>query len=165
MTSRLFGLGILVLEASPRPIGWGGGGKNFKNDLDVIVRRCQFERGELNLLYMNERRRVPRYSAHVSASVKLPGADTDQAVLVEDLCILGCKLESCPKLEVRQECQFALSWKGREFQTPAVVAWKGEHGQVGLEFVNTPPANLQMLREICAGFVMKPLVRLSKDPF
>jgi hypothetical protein len=112
---------------------------------------------------MNERRRVPRYSAHVQASIKLPGEDTALEVMVEDLCILGCMLESSPPLEIRQECQFTMPWKGREFQTPAVVAWRSEQGQMGVEFLNTAPAHLQMLREICSDFILKPLVRLSKD--
>src|SRR5208282_5337934 len=110
-----------------------------------------------------ERRRVPRYSAHVKASIILPGESTPLPVMVEDLCVLGCLLENGPTLEIHQECNFALTWKGREFQTPAVVAWRGEQGQVGLEFRNTEPANQQLLREACADFLMKPLVRLSKD--
>ena len=99
----------------------------------------------------------------MKASIKLPGENTVLAVMVEDLCVLGCLLESCPSLEIHQECEFALTWKGREFQSSAVVAWRGEEGQVGLEFSHTVPANQQMLREICADFLMKPLVRLSKD--
>jgi hypothetical protein len=110
-----------------------------------------------------ERRRVPRYSAHVQASIKLPGENTAIAVMVEDLCVLGCLLENGPALEVHQECNFALTWKGREFQTPAVIAWRGEQGQVGLAFRDTDPANQQFVREVCADFLMKPLVRLSKD--
>jgi hypothetical protein len=112
----------------------------------------------------DERRRVRRYSAHVKASVKLPGESTAHAVMVEDLCILGCLLESGPTLEDQQECGFALTWKGREFRTSAVVAWRGELGQVGLEFHNTDPANQQLLREFCADFLVKPLVRLPEGP-
>ena len=110
----------------------------------------------------NERRRVPRYSAHVKASVKPPGESPALAVMVEDLCVLGCLLEYGPTLEIHEECDFAVTWKGRELRTPAVVAWKGEQGQVGLEFHNTNPSNQQLLREICADFLMKPLVRLSE---
>ncbi len=108
-----------------------------------------------------ERRRVPRYSAHVKASLKLPGDPTTLAAMVEDLCVLGCLLEYGPPLEAHQECEFSLSWKGRDFQSPGLVAWRGELGQVGLEFHNTSPDNQQRLREICADFLMKPLVRLS----
>lgn len=111
---------------------------------------------------MEERRRVPRYSAHVKASIKLSGENTVLAVMVEDLCVLGCLLESAPTLEIHQECEFSLAWKDREFQSSAVVAWRGEEGQVGLEFLNTAPASQQLLREICADFIMKPLVRLSR---
>ena len=112
---------------------------------------------------ITERRRVPRYSAHVNASIKLAGESTTLAVIVEDLCVLGCLLESAPTLEIHQECDFNLTWKGKEFQSPAVVSWRGDQGQVGLEFHNTVPANQQMLREICAELLMKPLVRLSRD--
>lgn len=110
-----------------------------------------------------ERRRVPRYSAHVKASIKVPGESTALAVMVEDLCVLGCLLESAPTLEVHQECEFALTWKEKDFQSAAVVAWKGEQGQVGLEFLNISPANQELLKQICADLLMKPLVRLSKD--
>jgi hypothetical protein len=111
-----------------------------------------------------ERRRVPRYSAHVKASVTLLGEKTAFAVMVEDLCVLGCLLEYCPALEVRQEVDFSLTWKGRELRTRAVVAWKNENGQVGLEFQNTEQANLKLLREFCADLLMKPLVRLPQTP-
>lgn len=108
-----------------------------------------------------ERRRVPRYSAHAKAGIHLPGVATTIDVMIEDLCVLGCLLEFAPTLEIHQECEFTVAWKGREFRTLAVVAWRGELGQVGLEFHNTDPDNQQLLREICAEFLMKPLVRLS----
>jgi len=129
----------------------------------VIKLHCDFGKEELHSVDMaNERRRVPRYSAHVKASVKLPGESPALAVMVEDLCVLGCLLEDGPTLEVHQQCDFALTWKGREFRSLAVVAWKGEQGQVGLEFQNTDPANQQQLREFCVDFLMKPLVRLTE---
>jgi hypothetical protein len=109
-----------------------------------------------------DRRRVPRYSAHVKATVKLPADNSTVAVMVEDLCVLGCLLEFGPTLEPHQECEFIFSWKGKDFQSPAVVAWRGEQGQVGLEFHNTDMLNAQRLREICAELLMKPLVRLSE---
>lgn len=110
----------------------------------------------------DERRRVPRYSAHVKANVKLTSDHRSVDVMVEDLCVLGCLLESGPTLEPHQECEFSLVWKNREIKTPALVAWRGEQGQVGLEFHNTNPENQQLLREVCADFLMKPLVRLSR---
>jgi hypothetical protein len=112
----------------------------------------------------NERRRAPRYSTHLKASVKLPGEGAALAVMVEDLCVLGCLLEYGPTLEIHQECDFAMTWKGREFRTPAKVAWKGELDQVGLEFHDTDPANHHLLREFCADLIMKPLVRLPEGP-
>jgi hypothetical protein len=111
-----------------------------------------------------ERRRVPRYSAHLKANVKLPGEESSLAVMVEDLCVLGCLLEYGPTLEIQQECDFSLTWKGQDFQTPAVVAWKGEQGQVGLEFHHTDPAHHKLLREICPELFTRPLVRLSNRP-
>jgi hypothetical protein len=107
-----------------------------------------------------ERRKVPRYSAHVKATIKVRGEDTTLAVMVEDLCVLGCLLEYAPTLEVDAECEFALTWKNREFRTPAVVVWKGERDEVGLKFQDTDSANHPLLREFCADFLEKPLVRL-----
>jgi hypothetical protein len=111
---------------------------------------------------INDRRRVPRHSAQVQASVKLPAENTALAVVVEDLCVLGCLLEYAPTLEIRQECDFAMTWEGRKFRTPAAVAWRSEQGQVGLEFHDTDPANHQLLREVCSKFSNKPLVRLPQ---
>ncbi len=110
-----------------------------------------------------DRRRVPRYSAHLKATLNVPGESTALALMVEDLCVLGCLLEYAPMLPLRQECEFALDWRGREFRTSAVVAWKNPHGQVGLEFQKSDPASQAFLREICADLRAKPLVRLSDD--
>jgi hypothetical protein len=109
----------------------------------------------------DERRRVPRYSAHVKAHLRLPTDPAPMEVMVEDLCVLGCLLEYGPTLHPHQECEFSLVWKGEEVRTPAVVAWRGEHGQVGLEFHDTDSPNQQRLRQVCADFLMRPLVRLS----
>ncbi len=98
----------------------------------------------------------------MKASVKLPGETTALPVMVEDLCVLGCLLEYGPPLEVHQECDFALVWKGKEFRTSALVAWRGGEDQAGLEFHHTDPENQELLREICADFLMRPLVRLSE---
>ncbi len=107
-----------------------------------------------------ERRRAPRYSVHVNASVKLPKEDAALGVIVEDLCVLGCLLEYGPTLGIHQECDFVMTWKGREFRIPATVAWKSEQGQAGLEFHHTDSAHHQLLRELCADLQTQPLVRL-----
>ena len=109
-----------------------------------------------------ERRRVPRFSAHVKAIVRVPEETGDIPVMVEDLCVLGCLLEFGPTLQVHQECDFTVPWKGRELRTHAVVAWRGDQGQVGLEFHNTDAETQSLLREVCADFLMKPLVRLRE---
>ena len=108
-----------------------------------------------------ERRRVPRFSLHLRVGIKLPGEANALTVKLENMCALGCLLEYAPNLEPQQECEFFMPWKGREFRSRAVVAWKGESGQVGLEFLNTDAENFARLREICAELLMKPLVRLS----
>ena len=127
---------------------------------------CDFAREELNSPTMSgeERRRVPRYSARLKATVKLAGQESTLAVLVEDLCVLGCLLEYGPTLQIHQECDFSLMWKGREFRTPALIAWKGDQGQVGMEFHDTSPENHEFLREICPELFTRPLVRLSNHP-
>jgi hypothetical protein len=110
-----------------------------------------------------KRRRAPRYSAHLKASLRLPAEGTTFGVVVEDLCVLGCLLEYAPWLQVRQDCELTVEWKGREFRTPAVVVWKDGQGKAGLEFGSNDPASQVLLREICSELRLKPLVRLPED--
>jgi hypothetical protein len=112
---------------------------------------------------VNKQRRVARYSTHLKASLSLPAEGTTFEVMVEDLSALGCLLEYAPWLKVRQECELAVAWEGREFRTPAVVIWKNVQGQAGLEFGSNDPARQAFLREICAKLRLKPLVRLPED--
>jgi hypothetical protein len=109
------------------------------------------------------KRRVARYSAHLKASLSLPAEGTTFEVMAEDLSVLGCLLEYAPWLQVRQNCELAIEWKGREFRSPAVVLWKNMQSQVGLEFGSHDPASQALLREICADLRLKPLVRLPED--
>ena len=112
---------------------------------------------------MAMKRRVARYSTHLKASLSLPAEGTTFEVMVEDLSVLGCLLEYAPWLKVRQDCELAMEWKGREFRTPAIVIWKNMQSQAGLEFGSNDPASQALLREICAELRLKPLVRLSED--
>jgi hypothetical protein len=109
------------------------------------------------------KRRVARFSAHLKASLSLPAEGGTFEVMVEDLSLLGCLLEYVPWLQVRQECEFAMEWEGRQLRTPAVVIWKNMQSQAGLEFRSDDPAIQALLREICAELRLKPLVRLSED--
>jgi hypothetical protein len=102
--------------------------------------------------------------AHLKASLRLPADNTQLAVVVEDLCVLGCSLEYAPSLQIQTECELTVEWKGREFHTPAVVVWNNPQGQAGLSFHHTDPANQEMLRTICSNLRMKPLVRLVDEP-
>jgi hypothetical protein len=111
----------------------------------------------------NERRRVPRYTAHLKASLVLAEKASVIAVVVEDLCVLGCLLEYAPSLQVYQECVLTLEWSGREFRTPATVAWNSRQGQAGLSFHDTDAPSQELLRKICGELRMKPLVRMAKD--
>jgi len=111
----------------------------------------------------SKHRRVARYSAHLKANLSLPAEGTTKEVIIEDLATLGCLLEHAPWLEVRQQCELSLDLEGRKFQTPAVVIWKNEQGQAGLEFSSHDPDNQTVLREILAELRVKPLVRLPED--
>ena len=93
----------------------------------------------------------------------LPEQSSTIAVVVEDLCVLGCLLEYAPSLKVPQECDLTGEWKGREFRTPAAVAWTSRQGQVGLSFHDTDAPSKELLRKICGELRMKPLVRMSED--
>lgn len=93
----------------------------------------------------------------------MPDKRTTLPVMVEDLCILGCLLEYAPSLQVQQDCELIVDWEGRQFRTPALVAWISQQGQVGLAFHNSDAANHQLLREICAELRMKPPSPLPQD--
>jgi hypothetical protein len=73
-------------------------------------------------------------------------------------------LEYAPWLQVRQDCELTMEWKGREFRAPAVVIWKDAQGRAGLEFGSHDLANQALLREICSELRLKPLVQLPEDP-
>ncbi len=135
----------------------GGDGLEFPNAIAISKRR-NYTPGMIK-----ERRQVPRYSAHLKASLGVPAENTTLAVVVVDLCVLGCLLDYAASLHVHQACELTMEWKGREFRTPAVVAWNSPQGQAGLSFHDTEPASQQLLREICAELRMKPLVPLVDD--
>ncbi|MGD1155938.1 MAG: PilZ domain-containing protein [Terriglobia bacterium] len=153
---------VVLLESQTAPTGGGCLGKTLADggpsNLVAISRRRNY-----TPVMVKNRRRAPRYSAHLKASLRLPAEGTTFGVIVEDLAVLGCLLEYAPWLQARQECELAVEWKGREFRTPAVVVWKNVQGKAGLEFGNNDPASQALLREICAELRLKPLVRLPED--
>ena len=110
-----------------------------------------------------DRRRVPRYSAHMKGILTLPVTGVKLSVIVEDLCVLGCLLEYAPALQVQQDCELTVEWEGRTFHTQAMVAWISRRGQVGLAFHNNDADNQRRLREICAALRLKPLEALPGD--
>jgi len=99
----------------------------------------------------------------MKASLRVPAESTTLAMVVEDLCVLGCSLEYAPSLQVQMECELSVDWQGREFRTPAMVVWITPQGQAGLSFHDMEKASQEMLREICRDLRMKPLVRLVDD--
>jgi len=110
-----------------------------------------------------DRRRVPRYTAHLKGILGLRDTGVQLSVIVEDLCVLGCLLEYAPTLQVQQDCELTVEWEGRKFHTPAMVAWISKNGQVGLAFHNKDPENQRQLREICAALRLKPQEPLPKE--
>jgi hypothetical protein len=118
---------VVLLESQTAPTGGGCLGKTLADggpsNLVAISRRRNY-----TPVMVKNRRRAPRYSAHLKASLRLPAEGTTFGVIVEDLAVLGCLLEYAPWLQARQECELAVEWKGREFRTPAVVVWKNVQG-------------------------------------
>lgn len=106
---------------------------------------------------------MPRYTANLNGSLTVPEEGLTLAVVVQDLCVLGCLLEYAPSLQVQQDCKLTVEWEGRKFQTGAMVAWIGQRGQVGLAFRNKDAANQQLLREICAELRLKPLAPMPQQ--
>jgi len=153
---------IVRLESQTAPTGGGCLGKTLGGDRPSNVVAVSRRRNYTPVMVKN-RRRAPRYSAHLKARLSLPAEGTTFGVIVEELSVLGCLLEYAPWLQVRQDCELAVEWKGREFRTPAVVIWKNVQGKAGLEFGSNDPASQALLREICAELRLKPLVQLPED--
>lgn len=106
---------------------------------------------------VNERRKVPRYFADVTANLILHESGTSQDVQVEVLSVQGCCVRGAGIPESGRKCRLHLRWKHNQIQTEAQVVWKDVHGLAGLRFTSTDQESIDNLRALCASLRLQPL--------
>ena len=114
---------------------------------------------------MEDRRKVPRYHAEISAVLSQPGSESVTAVMVDVLSVQGCCVRGTGLPEAGRKCWLTLQWQGEEIRTEAQVAWKTIQGLAGLKFLSMDQASSETLRELCATLQLQPMPppRLEDD--
>ena len=109
----------------------------------------------------NERRKVPRYLAEVTAV--LTDSETGQTtdVQVEVLSLQGCCLRGEGVPAKKKTCRLTFHWKKEEIRTEAEVVWKDATGLCGLHFMGTDQETQGRLRTLCASLRLQPLTPWS----
>ncbi len=105
----------------------------------------------------NERRKVPRYLADVSATLTHHESGATQTVHVEVLSVQGCCIRGPGIPEAGRKCRLTLRWKGSEIRAEAQVAWKDARGLAGLRFTSTDQESIDNLRALCSTLRLQPL--------
>jgi len=109
----------------------------------------------------NERRKVPRYFAELTADLVNLETSASLEVQVEVLSVQGCCVRGTGIPESGRSCRLVFRWKGEEFRAEAQVVWKDPHGLSGLRFVSTDQESISRLRTLCAGLRLQPLTPWS----
>jgi len=107
---------------------------------------------------MDERRRVPRYFADLSATLEPQPSGASHPVQIEVLSVQGCCLRGENIPESGRKCRLTLHWHGEEICTGAQVAWKNAQGLAGLRFLDVDQNSSEVLRELCSSLRLQPLV-------
>jgi hypothetical protein len=112
---------------------------------------------------MEERRKVPRYLADVSAELSNPLGDSGSKVVVEVLSVQGGCVRGASLPESGHKCRLSLDWQGSQIQADAEVAWKSSRGLAGLRFLALDPKSNENLRELLATLRMQPIPPLKPE--
>jgi len=109
----------------------------------------------------DERRKVPRYLAAVTATLTDHESGGAQSVQVEVLSLQGCCLKGDAVPAQGKKCRLTFQWLNQEIRAEAQVVWKDRGGLSGLRFLSTDEATAARLRELCAGLRLQPLTPWS----
>jgi hypothetical protein len=109
----------------------------------------------------NERRRVPRYFAELTAVVTHHETGASEEVQVEVLSVQGCCVRGTNVPSEGKKCRLAVRWETEEIRAEAQVVWKDAQGLAGLRFTSADPATLAALRALCASLRLQPLTPWS----
>lgn len=152
-------IAIVDGEFSARPAF--GFGANF-----VLYRPLSLERSRLSLraarsLMRRERRRAPRIAVNTTISLDLPGADPQQATLL-NLSDGGTALRSDRRVppSCKVYFQFALPGQQQLVRLSGEVAWQDSNGRTGIRFVDVPQAS----RRLINAWLKQNSVKGSSEP-
>jgi CheY-like chemotaxis protein len=152
-------IAIVDSEFSARPAF--GFGANF-----VLYRPLSLERSRLSLraarsLMRRERRRAPRIAVNTTINLDLPGADPQQATLL-NLSDGGTALRSDRRVppSCKVYFQFALPGQQQLVRLSGEVAWQDASGRTGIRFVDVPQAS----RRLINAWLKHNSVRGSSEP-
>jgi hypothetical protein len=106
---------------------------------------------------MDDRRRVPRYFANLTAVLTHQVSGVSEPVQVEVLSVQGCCVRGKPVPEVGRKCRLTMHWQTGEIRTEAEVAWKDAQGLSGLRFLGMDQESSEALRELCATLRLQPM--------
>ena len=109
----------------------------------------------------NERRKVPRYLASVTAVLTDNESGQTHDVKIEVLSLQGCCLRGDDIPTKGKKCRLALRWKKEEIRTEAQIVWRDSSGLSGLHFISTDEDTLGRLRVLCASLRLQPLTPWS----
>lgn len=109
----------------------------------------------------NERRKVPRYFAEVTAILTDHESGTTQDVEVEVLSVQGCCVRGAGIPQAGKNCRLLFRWKGDEFPAEAQVVWQDAQGLCGVRFTSTDKETLAGLRALCSSLRLQPLTPWS----
>ena len=107
---------------------------------------------------MDERRRVPRYFADLSATLEPQPSGASHPVQIEVLSVQGCCLRGENVPESGRKCLLTLHWRGEVICAGAQVAWKNSQGLAGLRFLDVDQNSSEVLRELCSSLRLQPLI-------
>ena len=109
----------------------------------------------------NERRKVPRYLAEVTAVLTDHESGLTHDVQVEVLSVQGCCLRSEGVPTQGKKCRLTFHWKGEGIRAEAQVVWKDGGGLSGLRFTSSDEETVARLRALCASLRLQPLTPWS----
>jgi CheY-like chemotaxis protein len=123
-----------------------GLGANFVLYRPLSPERCRLSLRAARGLMRRERRRVPRIPVNTTTNLEFPGADIQQANLL-NLSDGGTALKSTRRVPPSCKVYFQFTLPGQQqlVRLSGEVAWQDASGRVGIRFVDVPQASRRVI--------------------
>jgi c-di-GMP-binding flagellar brake protein YcgR len=100
---------------------------------------------------MSERRATPRHSLVLSAEIRLENSGPTTRARVSDLSVGGCYVDTMNPFPVGTMIHLRLTHSGETFESKAQVVCEAPRMGMGMAFLETPPAQLELLERWLAA--------------